>query len=168
MCLSLQMSLHMQQISSSFKRVSGVDNQPTEHLEEDTSNHTDKETNTNHLLTFNDLTDSYEDEMDINPWRESILDEDSILSDGKVMSNPLSKRNSCSYDDDSCESDNPVDETVIPTKTHIQFPKKWIQADMLFKKVLSLYDNIHNQTKYHIMNNSNDNVVSRFIVDFLL
>ena len=168
MCLSLQMSLHMQQISSSFMRVSGVDDQPTEHIEEVSPNHTTKESDTNHLLTFNDLSDCYDDEMDINPWRESMMDEDSILSEGKVMSNQISKRNSISYNEDSCESDNPVDETVIPTKTHIQFPKKWIQADMLFKKVLSLYDNIHNQTTYHITNNSNDNVVSRFIVDFLL
>ena len=149
MCLSLQMSLHMQQISSSFMRVSGVDDQPTEHIEEVSPNHTTKES-------------------DINPWRESMMDEDSILSEGKVMSNQISKRNSISYNEDSCESDNPVDETVIPTKTHIQFPKKWIQADMLFKKVLSLYDNIHNQTTYHITNNSNDNVVSKFIHSFLL
>lgn len=158
MCLSLQMSLHMQQISSSFMRVSGVEDQKDGDGPEPIRLSLGV-VNKGNLLNFSELSESYEEESDYNPWRESVIEEDSVLSEGKVLSAHMSKRSSVDSictDLEPCESEE--DATSQP-KPRYQFPLKWIPADVLFKKVLWLYDSIHSPTRYHVTSGINDVVV---------
>lgn len=157
MCLTLQMSLHMQQIRSSFMRVSGVDEDMTTSQLQESIRHSFGIVDKGHLLNFNELSESFEEEVEYNPWRESVLEDEGILSEGKLRSAHMSMRNSLDVNNEEELSDT-EEASTVQAKPKFQLSRKWIPADVLFKKVLSLYDSIHNQTLYHVTN-SNDTVV---------
>ena len=76
----MQMSMHMQQIRSSFKRVSGFGEavgeeslQTRRHLR-DSMDIIAAE----HFPSFADFSESCEEEADVNPWRESMIDEEAV------------------------------------------------------------------------------------------
>ena len=76
----MQMSMHMQQIRSSFKRVSGFGEavgeeslQTRRHLR-DSMDIIAAE----HFPSFADFSESCEEEADVNPWRESVIDEEAV------------------------------------------------------------------------------------------
>lgn len=154
---SLQLSVHMQTISSNLVRVSGV---------EDTSNDVDETAsfrlsfgveNKNHLLDFDELSEHYEEESDFNPWRDSVI-EDEVLSEGKVFSPHRSLRNSIDLpcyeenDTESCESRE--DQPRVR-----QASKRWISADVLSRKVAAMVDAIRNKTTYNVTNGIHEAVV---------
>ena len=155
LCLSLQMSLHMQQISSSFMRVSGVEDHSTSEQEPCSKRSSFGIPNKGRLLNFNELSENYEEEVDCNPWRESVVEEDGN-PESRILSAHLSKRNSVDSDTDSLSPCEEEDESVSQPRMKLQFPIKWVPADVLFRKVLSLYDSIHNKTTYNVTNRISD------------
>ena len=78
LCLSLQMSMHMQHLSSSFRRVSGFEKSESD----DASSHRCSIRDSldvvpsDHFPSFTDFSESCEEEADENPWRESTFDEE--------------------------------------------------------------------------------------------
>lgn len=155
LCLSLQMSLHMQQISSSFMRVSGVEDHSTTEQEPCLKRSSFGIPNKGRLLNFNELSENDEEEVDCNPWRESVMEEDGN-PENRILSTHLSKRSSLDSDTDSLSPCEEEDEPVSQPRIKLQFPIKWVPADVLFRKVLSLYDSIHNKTTYNVTNRVND------------
>lgn len=159
LCLSLQMSMHMQHLSSSFRRVSGFEKSESD----DASSHRCSIHDSldvvpsDHFPSFTDFSESCEEEADENPWRESTFDEET-----------------CKREVGSCVAESSVDHGMVqrcpserkeepliksPNKGGLQLSMKWLQSDMLFRRVLLLYDDIRDRRTYNITNGEEEHVV---------
>lgn len=154
-CLSMQMSMHMQQIRSSFKRVSGFDNalEAGQPMQQHLRNSMDIVA-TEHFPSFADFSESYEEEADVNPWRESVID-DAVVKDvrkswgEKKVEGEVEGSNEVKKDE----------EAKWKKDEEMQSMKKWLQSDVLLKRVFLLYDDIRNRRTFNITNEEAECVV---------
>ena len=162
MKLSLQLSMHMRRISSSFKRVNGVTDEDSANSEAKKSLRNSLDVmGINRLPSFNDFTECADDEADYNPWRDSIMEEDSNAFDSIIGS--LDKNSSMDLDSvivthgtSEIEKETPASQSILHS------PLKWNQTNLLFKKVFKLYDDIRNQRQYNVTSTNNECIV-RFL-----
>lgn len=160
--LSMQLSMHMRRISSSFKRVNGVMDHD---LASSGKNHSLRNSleviQSDRVPSFNDFSDSNEEEeVDFNPWRDSIMEDESMSLDNLLAGMDTKG----SRDLSSVVMVNSANETCsdVPSHVAVQNPLKWNQSNALFRKVFKLYDDIRNQRQYNVKS-----VAGESVVDFL-
>lgn len=153
--LSMQMSMHMQQIRSSFKRVSGFGEavgeeslQTRRHLR-DSMDIIAAE----HFPSFADFSESCEEEADVNPWRESMIDEEAVKDLRRSWAEKTPEGAA------ECSEEVKCEEGEKRGKEEMQSMKKRLQSDALLKRVFLLYDNIRNRRTFNITNGEVECVV---------
>ena len=159
MGLSMQLSMHMRRISSSFKRVNGVmDNEMAASDKSRSLRNSLEVTQSKQLPSFNDFSDSNEEEeADFNPWRDSIVEDESMSLDNLLTGIDTSGKG----DSASVVVVNHPNETSSDVPPHIaaQNPLKWNQSNALLRKVFKLYDDIRNQRQYNVKSIASESVV---------
>ena len=151
----MQMSMHMQQIRSSFKRVSGFGEavgeeslQTRRHLR-DSMDIIAAE----HFPSFADFSESCEEEADVNPWRESMIDEETVKDLRRSWAEKTPEGAA------ECSEEVKCEEGEKRGKEEMQSMKKRLQSDALLKRVFLLYDNIRNRRTFNITNGEVECVV---------
>ena len=108
--------------------------------------------------SFNDFSDSNEEEeVDFNPWRDSIMEDESMSLDNLLAGMDTKG----SRDLTSVVVVNSATETCsdVPSHVAVQNPLKWNQSNALFRKVFKLYDDIRNQRQYNVKSVASESVV---------
>lgn len=159
MGLSMQLSMHMRRISSSFKRVNGVmDNDSVASGKNRSLRNSLEVIQSDRVPSFNDFSDSNEEEeVDFNPWRDSIMEDESMSFDNLLVGMDTKG----SRDLTSVVVANSANETSsdVPSHVAVQNPLKWNQSNALFRKVFKLYDDIRNQRQYNVKSLASESVV---------
>lgn len=159
MGLSMQLSMHMRRISSSFKRVNGVmDNDSSASGKNHSLRNSLEVIQSDRLPSFNDFSDGNEEELsDFNPWRDSIMEDESLSYDN-LLASIDTKGN---HDLSSVVVANSANEASsdVPSHVAVQNPLKWNQSNALFRKVFKLYDDIRNQRQYNVKSITSESVV---------
>ena len=158
---SSQLSLHVRRLSQSLKRVSGFESPGEESRENHRSIRSSLVANDpDHIPSFNEFVDMYDEESDDDAWRMSLTREESSIGDV----------NQTEMDEESSEEeivlksekdgDHTSQSSTSTSKFPLSFQLKIKPADQILNRVGMMYDNLTERYVYRDMHDDNDHVVS--------
>lgn len=158
---SSQLSLHVKKLSQSLKRVSGFESAGEEGHEYYHSIRSSLVgSDPDHIPSFNEFVDVYEEESDDDAWRTSLTHEDnSVCEIHQTEMDEESSEEEIVLKSEK-EGDHTSQSSSSTSKFSLSFPLKIKPADQLLNKVGMMYDNLTERYVYRNMHSDTDHVVS--------